>query len=313
MLLPVTVEGTVALVKTLLTVLLVATCAPQDPPVTSADLVRQRPPAERIVALETGEDVTEEELLADLERGRVIYIGEVHDKAEDHAVQYRLMRLLYERHPSIAVGMEMFQYPYQPVLDDWTDGRLDETNLRRRSEWDRRWGFDYALYRPILDWTRARAIPVLALNAPSEITRTVASEGLEGLSEAQRSELPPLDMDNEAHRAMVFGALGEHTHDGDDPVALERYYTAQVVWDETMAERVAEALERSDAPSRLVVLAGVMHVRGGLGIPSRASRRGATPYRVVLVAHDEEELESLMAAEPLPADYAWLVGEASDD
>ncbi len=300
-------------VKTLLAVLLVATCAPKDPPATSADVVRQRPPAEQIIALETGEEVTEEEMLADLERGRVIYIGELHDKAEDHAVQYRLMRLLYDRHPSIAVGMEMFQYPYQPVLDDWTNGRLDETNLRRRSEWDRRWGFDYALYRPILDWTRARAIPVLALNAPSEITRTVASEGLDGLSEAQRAELPPLDMEVEGHRAMVIEALGEHAHGDDDPVALERYYTAQVVWDETMAERVAEAVERSDAPSRLVVLAGAMHVRGGFGIPSRASRRGATPYRIVLVAHDEEELEALMAEDPPPADYAWLAGAAEEE
>ncbi|NIW30062.1 MAG: hypothetical protein GWN25_23780, partial [Actinobacteria bacterium] len=98
----------------------------------------------------------------------------------------------------------------------------------------------------------------------------------------------------------------------DDPLALERYYTAQVVWDETMAERVAEAIERADAPSRLVVLAGAMHVRAGLGIPSRAARRGATPYRIVLVAHDDDELEALMEADPPPADYVWLAGETDD-
>jgi len=299
--------------KTLLLVLLVATCAPKDPPDSADDVVRSRPAAEEIIALETGEEVTEEELLADLERGRVIYIGEVHDEAADHAVQYRLMRLLYDRHPSLAVGMEMFQYPFQPVLDDWTAGRLDETNLRRRSEWDRRWGFDYAHYRPILDWTRNRAIPVLALNAPTEVTRTVASEGLEGLSEAQRAGLPPLDRSNEAHRTMVVEALGEHSHGDDDPLALERYYTAQVVWDETMAERVAEATERADAPSRLVVLAGAMHVRAGLGIPSRAARRGASPYRIVLIAHDDDELEALMEADPQPADYVWVAGEVDDD
>ena len=295
--------------KLLLSVLLVATCAPKDPPRTADAVVRARPPAERIIALESDEEVSEEELLADLERGRVVYIGEEHDQAADHAVEYRIVRALYARHPSVAVGMEMFQYPYQPVLDDWTAGRLDETNLRRRTEWDARWGFDFAFYRPILEWTRSQGVPVIALNAPTEVTRTVASEGLEGLSEAQRSRLPPLDLEVEAHRDLVMGSLGDHHHAGEDQEALERFYTAQVVWDETMAERVAEVVERADAPSRMVVFAGAMHVRGGHGVPSRAARRGAAPYRIVLIAHDEDELDALMAEEPPPADYAWLVGE----
>ena len=298
----------VGAMKSLLVVLLVATCGPQDPPDTADDVVRERAPAERIVALDDGEVVTEAAMLTDLERARVIYVGEVHDEAVDHAVEYRILRFLHARHPSIALGMEMFQYPYQPVLDEWTAGRLDETNLRRRSEWDQRWGFDYAFYRPIFEWTRSNGIPLVALNAPTEVTRTVASEGLRGLSPEQRAELPPLDLEDAAHRALVLEALGGHHHGSEDPEALERFYTAQVIWDETMAERVAEALERSDAPSRMVVFAGRMHVEAGLGIPNRAARRGASPYRTVLVAHDEDELEALEESDPPAADYAWLIG-----
>ena len=295
--------------KAALAVLLVATCAPKDPPDSAADVVRARAAAERIVATADGEEVTEAEMLTDLERAKVIYVGEVHDRSEDHAAQYRILRALYERHPSIALGMEMFQYPFQPVLDDWTAGRLDETNLRRRSEWDQRWGFDYSFYRPILEWTRSHAVPLVALNAPTEVTRTVASEGLEALSPEQREALPPLDLEDEAHRALVMAELGGAHHGADDEAALERFYTAQVVWDETMAERVAEAIERSDAPTRMVVFAGAMHVRAGLGIPNRAARRGAAPYRTVLVAADEDELDTLLEADPPAADYVLLPGD----
>jgi uncharacterized iron-regulated protein len=86
-----------------------------------------------------------------------------------------------------------------------------------------------------------------------------------------------------------------------DDAMLERFYTAQVVWDETMAEAVAETLTAPGAPRRIVVLAGDMHVREGLGIPDRAARRGATPYRIVLPVAADEDLR----AEPRAAD--WLV------
>ena len=290
-------------------VLLVATCGPQDEPTTVEQTVRARAAAERIVALETGEDVTEEAMLADLEQSRVIYIGEDHDEAADHAVQYRLIRELYDRHPSIGIGLEMVQYPYQSVLDAWSAGNLDETNLRRRVEWEERWGHDFGFYRPLFQWARSRAIPLYALNAPTEVTRVLAKEGFDGLSTAQREELPPLDLTIEGHRDLVMEALGSHHHADGDPEALERYYLAQVAWDETMAERVAEATEVADGPSRVVVLAGRLHVHAGLGIPLRASRRGVERYRVILIAHDADALEELMESQPRPADYVWLVAE----
>jgi hypothetical protein len=40
----------------------------------------------------------------------------------------------------------------------------------------------------------------------------------------------------------------------------------------------------------MIVLAGDMHVRAGLGIPSRAARRGATPHRVVMTVSEDDEV-----------------------
>jgi len=48
----------------------------------------------------------------------IIYVGEVHDKFEHHRVQLKFIMELYKKHKNIAIGMEMFQKPFQQTLDD---------------------------------------------------------------------------------------------------------------------------------------------------------------------------------------------------
>ena len=283
----------------------VACGATQDPPDTAESIVREMPSPARILDLRHGTEVDELEMLADLRSARAIYLAERHDVPLDHAMQYRILRSLYREDASLVVGFEMFQKPFQEVLDDWSNGMLDEEALRRRSEWDERWGFDIRMYRPMLELVRSRAIPAWALNARRELTRAVALHGIEGLSEEMRAELPQdMDLDDEAHQNLVSESLASHPH-GNDPNALGRLYEAQVTWDEAMAEQVAAAIE--NGASRIVVLAGQMHVRAGLGIPNRAARRGARPYSVVMAVEDEEEaIEELKSAQPRVADYLWI-------
>ena len=62
----------------------------------------------------------------------------------------------------------------------------------RLADYQRRWGYDWELYAPILRFARAERIPVLALNTPSEVTRKVARTGLNQLSFAERQWIPPI-------------------------------------------------------------------------------------------------------------------------
>ncbi len=246
-----------------------------------------------------GERMTFAELIEALDPVRVIYVGERHDALSDHRVEHAVIEALHARDASMAIGMEMFQRPFQSAIDAYLSGAKDESELLRETEWDERWGFDFGFYRPILELARAEGLSVIALNARRELTRTIARDGEETLSAELRSELPEIDRDNAEHRAMIMNAFGEHPN--LDPVRLERFYTAQLVWDETMAEEVARVLASPDAPRRMVVLAGRMHVQAGLGIPTRAARRGAEPYRVLL-AIDPEEIEEVSGA----CDYAII-------
>ncbi|NOQ85159.1 MAG: iron-regulated protein [Myxococcales bacterium] len=274
---------------------------------TAESIVRSQTAPRSVVDAASGRSIEPEAFFAILRTKTVVYVGERHDDPADHGVQYAILRQLHRDEASLAIGMEMFQTPFQDPLTKWSAGLIDETVLRRETEYDDRWGFDFSMYRPILEYARNRGIEVVALNTPREVVHAVAKDGLDSLSVEQASGLPELDLANEQHRALFDSEFdaGEHTA-GD---GVDQYYEAQVVWDETMGSRVAETLSRLDGPAKMIVFAGRVHVKRGLGIPDRAAKRGATPYAVVLPVTDKE-LKAELKRPPgeRSADFFWALG-----
>ncbi len=243
----------------------------------------------------------------------IVYLGETHDSEADHAAQLEIVKALYRDDPQLAIGLEMFQRPFQGAIDAYLAGEIDETELRARSEYDDRWGFPWEYYAPILRFARERGLPVLALNAPAETTRKVSREGLASLSPPERRYIPPLaEIDTEGnpdHRAWVQRAFAQHDFTPSAEV-FERFYAAQVVWDETMAESIATfARERPDY--RIVAIAGRGHTVYGYGIPSRVARRlrdrpTLNQQSVIFTDGPSEALAAEALATPPIADHIWI-------
>jgi len=275
-------------------------------PQTPEAIVRAQPEPRALVDGATGQSIDLESFLSVLRTKRVVYVGERHDEPADHGVQYAILRELHRDEASLAIGMEMFQVPFQEPLDQWSAGRIDETVLRRETEYDERWGYDFSMLRPILEYARSRGVEVVALNAPREIAFAVAQGGVASLDPELAATLPELDLEDVEHRAMFDSEFDIGEHGAEETV--EQYYQAQVVWDETMGARVAETLARSDGPAKMIVFAGRVHVQRGLGIPDRAAKRGAKPYAVVLPV-TEEELQTELDRPPVErlADFFWVV------
>lgn len=264
-------------------------------------------PPSRILDGKTGAQLDEAELVRRLLAARVIYVAEKHDRAQDHAVQLRVLHLIAEQDRSVGVGFEMFKRPFQKWLSDYAAGRIDESQMLKKTEWQKRWGFKPALYRPILEYVRQYNLQAYALNARDEITRAVARKGIDHLDPRDRAALPDLDLKNADHRAVLQGIFDEHGMK-HGKMSFENFYTAQVIWDETMAHEVAQELARADAPQRIVVLAGSGHIKYGHGIPSRAARRGATPGLTVYPVVDEGDPRALQALiDEGAADILWLM------
>lgn len=211
---------------------------------------------------------------------RVVFVGEQHDRYEDHLNQLAVVAGLHEKGKDLAIGMEFFQQPFQPHLDAFIAGEISEKEMLRRTDYFERWRYDYRLYRPILRFAREHSIPVVALNLEREITEKVGDGGIESLNPEERARIPAeIDRDDPAYRRRVL-AVFEH-HPQKDNADFEHFLEVQLLWDEGMADRAARYLRENPSKS-MVILAGAGHVEHGQGIPKRLLRRVPSESAIVL-------------------------------
>ncbi len=269
-----------------------------------------RPPS---VVSGTG-DLDFEALAARLAQKRVVMIGEVHDRYDHHLNQLELICRLHRRHPDLAIGLEFFQQPFQDPLDAYLERHIDTREMLVKTEYYNRWQFDYRLYAPILEFAREQGIPVVALNAPQEISSKVAREGISALSDAERAQLPAqLDHNNLPGYRQRLRAVFEQ-HPEIQHMSFDKFVEAQLLWDETMAERAARYLKAH--PQRfLVVLAGDGHVIRS-GIPARFARiSGVEPVTVLQGQSKEiapEDGDYLLLSEPVELPPSGKLGVMLD-
>lgn len=266
-----------------------------------------------ILHVPTGIEVTEQQMFRILSGARIIYVGETHTNLKDHQVELKILQGTLERFPGqVAVGMEMFQKPSQTILDQWSRGELDEKAFMKT--WHANWSQDYAYYQDILRTIRDHQIPLIALNAPQPLVRTVMEKGLEGLPEDQRRELPEMDRSDDYHRNSLEAIFSGHTHGQS---GFDRFYQTMLIWDETMAQGIATYLSSPEGSGKkMVVFAGGFHVNYGFGIPRRVFKRLSEPYAIVLpytAKIPENRRTIVMDVKPVSiplylADFVWAVG-----
>jgi len=238
-------------------------------------------------AIEVSSIKTLSDVIKGVQDRRIIYVGEVHDVFAHHAVQLDVITGIYKKYPQIAIGMEMFQRPFQKSLDSYISGDTGEADFLKQTEYFKRWGFDYPLYKPVLDFARAEKIPVIALNLQKEITGKVSHSGIDSLSEDEKKEIPAdLDFSDKEYRERLKEVFSMHKN--SDEKNFEYFYQAQILWDETMSHSVDEFV-KNNPDRKIVVLAGQGHLRYGSGIPKRTFRRNGQDYAIVLIDEDVEQ------------------------
>lgn len=200
---------------------------------------------------------------------RVLFVGEQHDSYAHHYNQLAVIIEMHKRYKHIAIGMEMFQKPFQKVLDNYIAGNISELEMLEQAEYFERWSFDYNLYKPILNYAKDNGIQIIALNVPTKITKKISSSGLDSL-EMQEKEVIAKDIDfsNEIYKERLRKIFEMHA----SKLNFDYFYQAQLAWDETMAETAANFVSKSP-DINLIVLAGNGHINHGYGIPDRFKRR----------------------------------------
>jgi len=248
-----------------------------------------------IISAKTGKVVTFDQLMADLNRHQVIFVGENHTNPAHHVIQQKIIEAVFKSTPSMRVGLEMFDRSYQEVLDLWSAGVLDEETFLRKVHWYANWQFDFGLYRDILGFIKENRIKIVALNIPFYIPGRIRVGGIDNLPDTDKQYLPKeIDTSNVAHRNYVEQVFNQHHLRGN--VKFDDFYMVQCVWDEIMAESIAANL----GGNKIVVLAGNGHIQYKYGIPDRAFRRTNASFRTLYLVSAGQEIELGIA------DYVWV-------
>ena len=263
---------------------------------------------EEILRLPQGNPVSFTQLIDDLHGSTVIFVGESHDQLEHHQIQLKILQALKEKGEDVVIAMEMFQRPQQPILDRWSQGQLTEEEFLSEVDWENTWGFDYPLYRGILEEAKNNHLSVLALNVPRDLVRTVAEKGKDGLSSEEKKRLPEMDLSDQEHRAYIATIFRSHYR--GSARNFERFYEAQCLWDEGMAESLSDFLRSSESREKTVlVFAGNGHVAFDFGIPSRFYRRTPSSFKTIVLKEWTRKLDEDLAfsgsSQPL-ADFLWI-------
>ncbi|MEM1041786.1 MAG: ChaN family lipoprotein [Bacteroidota bacterium] len=265
----------------------------------------------------TGDSVSVEAVAEAMTEAEVVFLGEQHDDAVAHALQFRLLRavdsLAQAQGRPLVLALEMFERDVQGVLDEYLAGLVRERDFLAAA---RPWGNYETDYRPLVEYARERGLPVVASNAPHRyVSRTsrLGSESLDVLSAEAKATLPALPvapasaaLDAE-FTAVMQGMMGHgsaHTPPADSagsdstkaPAAsvaapvhggamamptMANMLAAQNLRDVSMAGAIADALD-ADSSALVVHVNGTFHSEGGLGIPEHLARlRPGT--RVLLV------------------------------
>lgn len=287
----------------LLLVLLVSACQSLQMPHghgSKAPAKLERPDPQQVVILNS---TTVDDVLPELLEARIIYIGEQHDQYSHHLLQRQVIQYLHEHGKTLRVGLEMFQQRFQGALDRYVAGDSDLDKLLRESEYFQRWGYAPQLYQPILSYAQEQQIPLVALNIPSEITRQIATKGLDGLAPEERQTLPTdFDRSDELYRQRLQAIFGAHEHASED--GFTRFYEAQLAWDEGMAAKIEQQVE-AYPDSTLVILAGSGHLAYRSGIPARVNHVASHATKLLLADPEAYELR------PGLADYVLWPAPAS--
>jgi len=214
------------------------------------------------------------DMIERLLKADAVCIGEAHDAELHHRVQAQVIKALFARDERLGVGLEMFQRPFQAALDRYVHGDVEAAAFLKESEYQQRWGYDWSLYSPIVDFCRKNGLPVAALNAGRELTSRISKVGYAALNEEEKKQLGPIDFNFAGHRDYWYERLAKlHGNPKATPEEKERGYQVMATWDDFMARSAVE-FQKARNVRRMVILAGSGHIERGFGIPQRVARLG---------------------------------------
>lgn len=187
-----------------------------------------------------GKTVGYQQMIHDLARQDVVFVGEIHNCPITHWLELRILQSLYALHgPQTIVGMEMLEADNQLIIDEYLRGLITTERFETEA---RLWPNYSTDYEPLVSFAYHHHLPLIATNVPRRYAGAVKNHGLEwldSLSAEAKSYLPPLPIPYKENE-QVQEAFGMMAMMGKAQNANPaRMGQAQALKDATMAWNIA--------------------------------------------------------------------------
>jgi len=181
----------------------------------------------------------------------VVLIGETHGHPLGLDLAADLFDDILASNPRAVLSMEFYERDDQPHLDDYLAGittaeQFDKATFRTD-------GNNPSGHRRMLEAARTAGRPVVGSNSPRRYTRLARTDGYDRLraltSEQRRLFEIPESIPDTAYADRFRAIMGEMGRGADDAghampgMAVEDFLRAQLLWDQTMADSVADAID----------------------------------------------------------------------
>jgi uncharacterized iron-regulated protein len=238
----------------------------------------------RIVAPATVTETAPSQMIERLSRADVVFFGEQHDDPETHRAEAELLDAIGRSGRTVVLSLEMFERDVQSMLDDYLAGRVSESEFLSRSRpWER-----YATdYRRLIELAKLHHWRVVAANVPRPLASAIGRKGFAALDtltvterrHAAREHVCPAGDDYHARFMESMqthspaSGPGPRASDSLPTATAERFYLAQCIKDETMAESIVDARLASTRDAIVVHFDGAFHSDYSQGTVARVKRR----------------------------------------
>ena len=226
-----------------------------------------------------------EAMLANVSTADVVFVGEQHNDPNTHRLELAVLEGLARRRVNMILAMEMFERDVQEPLDHFAMGHTSEDEFLKTSRPWPRYATDY---KPLVDFAAAHDWPIVASNVPRPIASEVSRTGLGILESKTDREKTWFASDLECpvgddYYKRFVEAMGGHPgppgppgSSGRSGPAIEKFYDAQCLKDETMGESIARAWQAGATGGKrplVVHINGAFHSDYHEGTAARVGRR----------------------------------------
>jgi uncharacterized iron-regulated protein len=235
----------------------------------------------------TGTPTTLDTTLARWRGADVVLFGEVHDDLAVARVQRAVLERMLAQERPVALAMEFFERDQQPLVDRWLRGGIDDETFRRETK--RSPSYEKT-HGPLMALAKERGVAVIAANAPRRlVTAWRKSEHAADAAgyEAWRASLPA---EEQSLVPREWSAPKDGYWESFRELMGERagpFFRSQTLWDDAMAEAVADHRARNP-DTRVLLVVGGFHVAARLGTVTKLRLRRPSDRVTVLYASRAE-------------------------